>query len=84
MAVVRLFLKRYSKIIHIHIHMSRYRAQWRRPYRGHSLRRLTDEALENRMQRRTVRMIRRALRGDVDALIALLKASGELPYDYKP
>lgn len=29
-------------------------------------------------------MIRRALRGDVDALIALLKASGELPYDYKP
>lgn len=85
MAVVRPSLKRYSKLIHIHIHtMSRYRAQWRRPYRKQSLRRLNDEALSYRMQRRAAKLIRRALNGDTEALITLLKASGDLPHDYKP
>ena len=62
----------------------RYRVQWRRPYRGYSLRRLNDEALSYRMQRRAAKLIGRALRGDIDALITILKATGELPKDYKP
>ena len=61
----------------------RYSVQWRRPYRGYSLRRLNDEALSYRMQRRAAKLIRRALNGDTEALITLLKASGDLPHDYK-
>lgn len=59
------------------------RLQWRRPYRGYSLRRLTDEALSYRMQRRASKLIRRALNGDIDALITIFKITGELPHDYK-
>jgi len=36
------------------------------------------------MQRRAAKLIRRALNGDTEALITLLKASGDLPHDYKP
>lgn len=63
--------------------MRRYVAQWRRPYRKHSLRRLNAEALNNRMERRAAKLIRRALNGDVDALVTILKATGELPKDYE-
>lgn len=61
----------------------RYRVQWRRPYRKHSLRRLTTEALNNRMERRASRLILRALSGDAEALATILKATGDLPKDYK-
>ena len=63
--------------------MRRYVAQWRRPYRKHSLRRLTPEARNNRIERRAAKLIRRALNGDTDALITILKATGELPKDYE-
>ena len=60
----------------------RYSSKWRRPYRKYSLRRLTPEALSNRMERRATKLIRRALSGDTDALITILKATGDLPKDY--
>lgn len=63
--------------------MRRYTAQWRRPYRKHSLRRLTTEALNNRMEQRASRLIRRALSGDTEALVTILKATGDLPKDYR-
>lgn len=61
----------------------RYSVKWRRPYRGYSLRRLNTEALNNRTERRAAKLIRRALNGDVDALVTILKATGELPKDYE-
>ena len=61
----------------------RYRVQWRRPYRKHSLRRFSQEALNNRMERRAARLIRRALSGDTDALVTILKATGDLPMGYQ-
>ena len=66
------------------IHMSkRYSAQWRRPYRAKRLRRFTTEALNNRMEQKATKLIRRALKGDTDAFVTLLKATGDLPKDYK-
>lgn len=61
----------------------RYSVKWRRPYRKQSLRRLSTEALNNRTERRAAKLIRRALNGDVDALVTILKATGELPKDYE-
>lgn len=61
----------------------RYSVKWRRPYRKHSLRRLNVEALNNRMEQRAAKLIRRALKGDTDALITILKATGDLPKDYE-
>ncbi len=61
----------------------RYSVKWRRPYRLHSLRRLTPETLENRARRRAVKLIRRALSGDLEALVSILKATGDLPEDYR-
>ena len=58
-------------------------AQWRRPYRKYSLRRLSPEALDRRIEQRVAKTIRRALSGDTDALITILKATGDLPKDYK-
>jgi len=58
-------------------------AQWRRPYRKNSLRRLNTEALSNRIEQRVARTIKRALSGDTDALITILKATGDLPKDYR-
>ena len=63
--------------------MNRYSAKWRRPYRKYSLRRLNVEALNNRTERRAAKLIRRALSGDIDALVTILKATGDLPKDYK-
>jgi len=63
--------------------MNRYSAKWRRPYRKYSLRRLNIEALNNRTERRAAKLIRRALSGDIDALVTILKATGDLPKDYK-
>lgn len=63
--------------------MKRYRVKWRRPYRQHTLRHLSREALNNRMEQRVARLIRRALSGDVDAFITILKATGDLPEDYE-
>lgn len=62
--------------------MRRYTAQWRRPYRKYSLRRLTPEALNIRTEQRAAKLIRRAISGDIDALVTILKATGELPKDY--
>jgi hypothetical protein len=61
----------------------RYSVKWRRPYRKQSLRRLNTEALNNRTERRAAKLIRRALNGDIDALVTILKATGELPKDYE-
>ena len=63
--------------------MRRYVAQWRRPYRKYSLRRLNSEALNNRIERRAAKLVERAISGDIDALITILKATGDLPKDYK-
>ena len=60
----------------------RHSVKWRRPYRKYSLRRLTPEAHKNRVERRASKLIRRAISGDIDALITILKATGELPKDY--
>lgn len=49
----------------------------------YGLRRLSPEALNNRTERRAAKLIRRALNGDVDALVSILKATGELPKDYE-
>jgi len=89
-------LRRYHKgyflsihsLIHRHIQMcihtmARYSARWRRPYRRYSLRRLTDEALDNRMLQRLDRQMRQALSGDVDACIRIFKAAGVLPRSFK-
>ena len=66
------------------IHMSkRYSVKWRRPYRKYRLRRLTPEALNNRMERRAAELIRRAIRGDLASIVTILKAAGALPKDYK-
>lgn len=62
--------------------MKRYSAQWRRPYRKYSLRRLNAEALNNRMERRAAKLLRRAISGDTAALVTILKATGDLPKDY--
>lgn len=61
----------------------RYSVKWRRPYRKYSLRRLSTEALNNRTERRAAKLIRRAISGDIDALVTILKATGELPKDYE-
>ena len=63
--------------------MKRYSAQWRKPYRKYRLRRLTPEALDTRMELRAARLIKRAVGGDIDALVTILKETGELPKDYK-
>ena len=55
-------------------------AKWRRPYRKrHTLRRppLTEEALRIRAERRLIKTLRAALRGEPEAFIRILKLTGE-------
>ena len=57
--------------------MKRYVAQWRKPLRKLRKPRFVFDTGEE------LKLIRRALQGDTDAIIKVFKITGDLPTDFK-
>lgn len=57
----------------------RYRAQWRKEYSHLHPR----ERKQRNPEEYVCRLMRQAMRGDIDAFVKIAKITGDLPADYK-